>query len=171
MAVSRQSLEKTERLLLSLALVCLSSCSHLISQRIPNDVKIEQSKYVSEGWGGRDGSHLYQWPADEYHTQMFDRWWNETRYMGTIPILPYGEGRYKFYFSPSMYISFSGSGASDYVMFTYVETIDRGGCFVREVRPVDKALIREIINIARDSKTINTEYLRFEDFKSKYWKK
>lgn len=70
-----------------------------------------------------------------------------------------------------MYVSFDGVGPSYYIMFSYAKTIDAGVCYVREIRPEDKALIREILNIVKDSKKINTKYLRFEEFKSIYWKK
>lgn len=169
-ASHHSSLKKYGRLVLPLSLIFSPSCSLVISQKIPNDIKIEQFKYIVEGWGGRDGSYIYKWPDDEYHTKMFARWWNETKYMGTTPILPYAEGRYKLYFSPTMYISFSG-GASGYVMFTHLKTIDSGYCYVCKVTSGDKELIREIVNIVKSSKKINTEYLRFEEFKSIYWKK
>lgn len=155
----------------SLALICFSSCNYLMSQRIPNDVKIEQAKYVAVGVGS-DASHLYKWPDDEYHTKLFDQWRNETKYMGTNSIVPYTDGKYKLYFSPSMYISFFGDSDSDYIMFVYYgDTIDGSGCFVRKVEPEDKALIREIINIAESSKKINTESLRFYNFRTIYWNK
>lgn len=144
----------------------LSSCSLIIPKRIPKDVKVEENKYIAVG-PGSEVKELYRWPNDEYHTQLFNDWWKQARYMGTNSLLPY-TFICKFHFSRDLSIEFYDD---NFIKFVYRGKESGSGDpnFFRNAKAQDKALLRECIRIAKTAKKINKEPLEEYTIESKYW--
>ncbi len=144
----------------------LSSCSLLVSQKIPKDVKVEENKYVALALGS-EIYKLYKWPNDAYHTQLFNDWWGKARYMGTNSLLPY-TFKYRLYFSRESYIEFNDEND---IMFVYIgKERDGDPSFFRKAKAREKALLRECIRITKTSSKINNEPFDSHLISSKYWK-
>ena len=146
--------------ILPIFMIILSSCRLLISQQIPNDVVVEDVKYVAVGLGNKV-YELYNWPNDEYHKQLFNQWWKKTRRMGTNSIVPYTIFRYRLYFSRELCIAFNYDG---HIMFVYRgNKLDGDKRFFRRVYTSDRKLLEECVKLAKTSSKINNE--PFDDFR------
>jgi len=144
----------------------LTSCSFMVSQKIPKDVKVEENKYVAICFGSRL-KEVYRWPKDEYHTQLFNDWWKQARYMGTNSLLPY-KFICRLYFSRELSIEFYDD---NYIKFTYIgKERDGDPNFFRKAKAQEKALLRECMRITKKSSKINNEPLEERIFESRYWK-
>lgn len=142
--------------ILPIFMIILSSCRLLISQQIPDDVVVRDDKYVAVGLGSAI-KELYNWPNDEYHKQLFNQWWRNTKRMGTNSIMPYTVSQYRLYFSRELYIAFDHEDFG-YIMFTYSGNKLHGDMrFIREVRSSDRKLLEECIKITKTSSKINNE--------------